>query len=138
MARRLDTGRTGGGICRLREIVSEYPAEIAYDFRHRFNLSIFDIGDTVSWPEAILLLSVLLQDTSSWTQAAMSDWKYPVSREWIVAAHTFDLLAQINSKKKPKAYPAPWPDTNVKKIGSGKANNNKVREFLERMNPKGE
>jgi hypothetical protein len=68
----------------------------------------------------------------------MSDWKYPVSREWIVAAHTFDLHAQVNSKKKPKPYPAPWPDTNVKKIGSGKANGNKVREFLERMNPKGE
>lgn len=65
----------------------------------------------------------------------MSEWKYPVSREFIVSAHTFDLLAQINSKKKPKPYPAPWPDTSTKKIGSGKANSN-VRELLERMNPK--
>lgn len=67
----------------------------------------------------------------------MSDWKYPVSREWIVAAHTFDLQAQVNSKKKPKSYPAPWPDTNTTKIGSGKKSD-KVRETLARMNPKGD
>lgn len=133
----MDSGRTSGGILRLREIISDHSPELAYDFRHRFNLSIFDIGGSVTWLEAVLLVSVLMRDTSSWIQSAMAEWDYPVSREWIVSAHTYDLLAAVNTKKKPKPYPAPWPDTSTKKIGSNKPTVN-AREFLERMNPKGE
>lgn len=83
----------------------------------------------------MLLVSVLLRDTSSWTQASIAEWDYPVTREWIVGAHTYDLLAAVNTKKRPKPYPAPWPDTSTKKIGSNKPNVN-VRKYLERMNPK--
>lgn len=94
----------------------------------------------MTWLEAILLTSVLLQDTSSWTQASMSRWSYPVSREWIVQAHTFDLMAQVNSgKKKPKPYPAPWPDPTTNRIGSTKKRSDSdVRRLLKMMNPEGD
>lgn len=138
MARRLDNRCATGGILRLRELISEHPAELAYDFRTRFNLSIYDIGESVSWSEAILLISVLMRDTDSWLQSAVSGWKFPVSRQWIVTAHLWDLLANINSKKKPKPYPTPWPDADTKKIGgtTKPQQSSKVRALLERMNPK--
>lgn len=99
----------------------------------------FDIGDSVTWLEAILLTHVILRDTNSWLTARTNDWKYPVSNEWIVAAHTYDLLYAVNSKRKGKPYPAPWPDPSQKKIGSGKAqHSDTVRKLLERMNPKEE
>jgi hypothetical protein len=94
----------------------------------------------VTWLEAILLVSILLQDTNSWAQAAKSEWDYPVSRQWIVQAYTFDLLATVNGgKKKPKPYPAPWPDPSVNKIGSTKKRSDAdVRRLLKMMNPEGD
>jgi len=135
MVGRLDTGCTSGGICRVRELIADHAPEAAYDFRTRFNISIFEIGKTISWLETILLVAVLMRDTSSWLHTAHAKWDYPVSREWIAQAHTFDLLAAINSKKKAKPYPAPWPDPNLSKIGSG-TKNSRARELLARMNPK--
>jgi hypothetical protein len=100
---------------------------------------VFDIGGSITWLEAVLLVNVVARDPESWLYARMNDWKYPVSREWIVQAHTYDLLYAVNSKKKPKPYPAPWPDPNKKTIGSGrKQSSDIVRKLLERMNPKEE
>lgn len=136
----MDSRRPTGGILRLREIIEEHTSELAYDFRTRFNVSIFDIGEKITWLEAIYLISILIRDTSSWTQSAMSEWKYPVSREWIVAAHTFDLFANVNSgKKKPKPYPAPWPEVGTNRIGGkAKLDRKTVLERLRLMNPKEE
>lgn len=70
----------------------------------------------------------------------MAKWDYPVSREWIVQAHSFDLLAQVNSgKKKPKPYPAPWPDPSVNRIGDNEQRSDAdVRRLLKLMNPRGD
>ena len=137
MVYRLDSGRTTGGILKLRELIEEHSPELAYDFRERFSLSIFDIGNTVTWLEAVYLVSVLLRDPASWLQAARNEWDYPVSREWVVAVHNYDLHAAINSKNKAKPYPTPWPAQNTKRIGSGKRQANRdVLNKLERMNPK--
>jgi hypothetical protein len=88
---------------------------------------VFDIGGSITWLEAVLLVNVVARDPESWLYARMNDWKYPVSREWIVQAHTYDLLYAVNSKKKPKP------------IGSGrKQSSDIVRKLLERMNPKEE
>ena len=77
-----------------------------------------------------------MRDTSSWLQAAVSEWTYPVSREWIVSAQTFDLHAAVNSNKKAKPYPTPWPDATKKKLGSKNQSRVSVIQGLERMNPK--
>lgn len=66
----------------------------------------------------------------------MSEWDYPVKREWIVLTHLYDLLAAVNSKKKPKPYPTPWRADNSKKIGSKKQDRRTVIERLRQMNPK--
>jgi len=134
----LDSGGRHGGSIKLLELIEEHPAELAYDFRNRFNLSIDDIGDTVSLREAVLLVAVLLRDTSSWLQAAKNEWQYPVSREWLAQAHTFDLLAMANSGKgkKPKPYPTPFPNKNVTKTGKTSRSFDEVKKILEWMNPK--
>ena len=100
-------------------------------------MSAFEIGSAITWLEAIYLVSALLKDPSSNLQAAKNKWKHPVSFEYIVSAHTFDLLATVNSKKKPKPYPVPWQTADKKKMGSAKSNQHALRA-LDSMNPKGD
>lgn len=116
--------------------MATHPGEFAYDFRSRFNIGIQEIGERISYLETVHLLSVLLRDTSSWLQAAESDWAYPVSREWIVTSHVYELLATVNSKKKPKPYPTPWLPDGAQKLGNKKQSRNVVVERLRLMNPK--
>lgn len=133
----MDAGCPLGGILKLLELIEEHPGELAYDFRSRFGLSIEAIGDTVTFGEAVLLVSVMLRDPSSWTQAAWSGWKYPVSREWIVASHSYDLQSAVNSGKgrKPKPYPNPFPSTDGKRSGRTNLPPAEVKKLLARMNP---
>jgi hypothetical protein len=132
----LDTRRATGGILKLRELISEHPRQIAFDFRHKFGLSYLEIGKSITWLEAVLLTAGLMNETDSHLQAAKNDWDYPVSREWIIATQIFDLLARVNSKNKPKPYPTPWPDPNVTKIGAKTIQpRKKILEQLDRMNP---
>ncbi len=133
----MDSGCTCGGILRLLELYKAHPAEFAFDFRSRFQTSFEQIGVTVSWLEAVYLVSVLMRDPSSWLCAARSEWEFPASREFMVLAHTYDLTARINSKQRPKPYPTPWENANKTKIGSKKPQDrNTVLSVLERMNPK--
>lgn len=113
----MDTGGKPGGSIKLLELVHEYPAEVAYDFRAHFGLSIEDLGISYTIHEAVLLTSVLLRDPTSWLSAARERWQYPVTREWTLLASLFDLTVAANSKKgrKTKPYPRPWP--NGKRVG---------------------
>lgn len=133
----MDSGCTTGGILKLRELIEEHPAELAYDLRSRFSLSVEDIGNRITYLEAIYLVSVLERDPSSWLQAAKNEWTQPVSKEWMILANVYDLLAAVNSKKKPKPYPRPWPDSGTTRLGSKKPQKRSdVITALERMNPK--
>lgn len=136
MDERLDAGCVTGGIARLLELIEEHPAEFAYDFRARFHLSAEDIGISISYREACLLTTILLRDPDSWLQAKQAGWKYPVSREWIVAAHTYDLTARVNSKNKPKPYPNPFPERDTARVGKTTKTRAEVRKILDWMNPK--
>lgn len=51
---------------------------------------------------------MLFRNTASWIHAREAKWEHPVTPEWILAKHTFDLLARVNSEKPPPEYPAPW------------------------------
>lgn len=66
----------------------------------------------------------------------MNEWKYPVTNEWILLAHTHDLHHQVaNGKKKIKPLPKPWPEGNANKIGNTKGHTNEqVIAALRRMN----
>ena len=136
MARGLDTRRTIGGILKLRELIEEHPSKIAYDFRTKFGLSYLEIGYSITYLEAVYLVSELLTSTDSHLQASVNGWTNSVSREWITLTHVYDLLAAVNSKK-PKPYPTPWPNANVTKIKPQTNPDRKgVLENLEKMNPK--
>jgi hypothetical protein len=135
----MDPGSQRGGSIKVLELIEDHPAQLAYDFRARFNLSIDDIGHSISLREASLLIAMLQAHTDSWVFAAVNGWDYPVSREWIALAHTYDLHAAVNSKQKPKPYPAPWPVEGEGRIG-GKTqlSVSEVLNRLESMNQKEE
>jgi hypothetical protein len=134
----MDSGSADGGILKLRELIEEHPAELTYDLRERFGLTLTDIGSSVTYLDAVYLVSILMRDPSSWTTAAFSGWNYPVSREWIVASHTFDLHASLNSGKgkKPKPYPNPFPNKDVTRTGKTDKSPEEVKRLLAKMNPK--
>ena len=136
----MDSGSRHGGSLKLRELISEHPSELAYDLRARFGLSLSDIGTTVTYLDAVYLVSVLLRDPSAWTTAAYSGWDYPVSREWIALSHIFDLTASVNSGKgrKPKPYPNPFPNKDVNRTGKTDKSPAEVKALLKRMNPEGD
>lgn len=97
----------------LQEVVKEHEAELVYDLR-KLGVNPHE----VDLDELLLLVEIFLRDPASWTHAAVSKWKHPITYEWTVAVATYDLLAQVNSgKRKPKPYPRPWPDANVKTRG---------------------
>lgn len=108
----MDGWHTRGGILAVCEILADYKAAFVYDFRARFGLGLNDIGSTVSWEEIVYLVSILLADPTSWIQAAKNNWKHPIDYNWIIQASTYDLLAAVNSKRKPKPWPKPWSEPN--------------------------
>lgn len=89
----------------------EHEAEVAYDFRNKFGLSLEELGKSYTLREAALLISVLVRQTDSQLMAAIERWKFPVTRDWTLLASLFDLTVAANSKKgrTPKPYPRPWP-----------------------------
>ncbi len=134
----MDWWGTSGGICKLRELIEEHPAELAYDLRKLLNLSIFDLGSTISYGESVLLVAMLMREPESWLQAVSNGWDYPVSREWIVTSHLYDLFAMANSGKgkKPKPYPNPFPDRNKDSTGRTDLSPVEAKALLARMNSK--
>ena len=66
------------------------------------------MGFAVTYREAFFLVGMLFRNPASWTYAAEQGWEHPASPEWIVAKHTFDLIARVNSETPPPEYPAPW------------------------------
>lgn len=131
---RLDARGWLGGSLKVRELIADHPAELAYDFRSRFGISYQEIGVSLSYLEAAYLISVLVRIPDSWLNAAIQNWNYPVTQEWIVGAHTWDLLATVNSKKKPKPYPTPWKPAGEATIGKKNQSRRDVIKKLNAMN----
>ena len=124
----MDRRDTRGGILAVLEILEDYKPAFTYDFRARFNLGLADLGTTVPWDEVVYLVSILLSDPTSWLQAAKAKWKHPIDYNWTLLAATYDLLAQVNSKRKPKPWPRPWNEpSNTTK---GKRIRKDAREIL--------
>jgi hypothetical protein len=102
------------GILGLLDLIEEHRAAFAYDWRTRFHLPLDALDDgRMSLAEACLLLRGLAADPSSHVAAALGGWSHPMSREALIAADTWDLLAAAHSDKKrrTKPYPRPWKST---------------------------
>jgi hypothetical protein len=104
----MDTGSPTGGILEVLQILEDYKHAFTYDFRARFGLGLDALGESVPWSEVVSLVSVLMADPTSWLQTAKNKWQHPISYDWTIAAATYDLLATVNSKRKPKQWPRPW------------------------------
>lgn len=120
----MDGAHSGPKRASLHEIVRLYEPELCYDLR---KLGINPAEVTLE--ELLLIVEPLLRDPTSWTHAAIAKWKHPITHEWAVLAATYDLLAQVNSKRKPKPFPRPWPDPSV--VSKGKTRKD-ARDILKR------
>jgi hypothetical protein len=71
--------------------------------------------------EAARLARQLLADPSSHLCAAVNEWEFPASREYLVLAEQFDLLHRVNAEHpgRVEAYVRPWPDPNRVQYGKG-------------------
>lgn len=117
-----------GGIITVVELIDDHTAAFVYDFRQRFGLGLSDLGSTVPWLEVLYLVSVLIRDPSSWLSTAINRWDHPISYEWAALAATYDLHAQVHSKRKPKPYPRPWGNSDKgKRKGTARSD---AREIL--------
>ena len=114
----MDSRCTFGGILEVLQTLEDYKHAFTYDFRTRFGLGIADLGDKVPWDEVVSLVVILHSDPTSWLQAAKAKWQHPISYEWTLAASTYDLLAQVNSRRKPKQWPRPWGNSDAVRTGS--------------------
>ena len=114
----MDTRCPPGGILTVLEIIEDYKPAFVYEFRARFHLGLADLGTTVPWNEVVYMVAVLMSDPTSWLQASKHNWSHPIDYNWTLAAATYDLLATVNSKKKPKPWPRPWNDGTQKKTVS--------------------
>lgn len=95
------------------------------DFRSIYGVSLWAVSVAEAWD----LIQMLLRDPASRLHAAIAGWEYPVSREWLALADSFDVqLAAISGKRKRKPYPRPF-DSNKKRIGGTK----KVRRSAEQV-----
>lgn len=109
-----------GGIAALGRILTKHRSEVAYDLRVLCGVGLRGVSVAELW----LLVQGLLRDTRSWLFAAVNEWEYPVSREWLLAADQFDVFVRANTPKKYarsiKPHPRPFPTE--KRYGGRKKN----------------
>lgn len=69
----------------------------------------------MTYGETWRLVGLLLNDPSSQLSASLGDWKHPLTREDQTLRDLYDLMHQLKSPKKIKAYPRPWPERTSKR-----------------------
>lgn len=125
-----------GGIVGLCRIAAEHRTQLAGDLRSHYGVSLWDLGVGLSWVEFYHLVEDLLNDPTSRLFTAMAGNKFPFSREWVLLADIFDVLAASNSKRKPKPYPRAWPEKQTRIGGKKKMrrSSDEVRAILRPLN----
>lgn len=98
-----------------------------------------DIGERVSYEEAVALVDILILEPESWLHARYYDWKHPSTRAAIVLSDIYDLTVAVNTGKKsqkPKPYPRPWTVINPESTRVGRGNkrtNEETKAILARV-----
>lgn len=98
-----------GGIVALVEVIDEHPSAFAYDWRHRFGLSLRQVTETdPDWWETRHLAAELAGDPSSHIAAALAGWTHAWPIEAWILADLYDLTVKAHSRKRSnKSYPRP-------------------------------
>ena len=92
-----------------------------------------EVGRSITYREAVLLVAALHRDPSSWLHAAMAGWNRPASYEWQILADLFDLTYRANSKSRPKPYPRPWTNKVTRVGGNTDIPQQDIRAALDAM-----
>ncbi len=72
------------------------------------------------WGEAYRLTVILAADPGSQVGAALAQWPYPVSREWLVMADHRDSTEYGRIGRRAKRYPRPWEAPGMRRLGGGR------------------
>lgn len=104
-------------LLQLFDLIEEHRIPFTRDFRERFGISRHDIGLTVRYDEAFDLVVSLLSDPSSWLGAAVSGWKFPLTREAIFTLDLIDLLLMKWTGDQFKPVEKPWDANKPKRRG---------------------
>jgi hypothetical protein len=100
-----------GGILELTGLIEDHRAALAADFRQQFGISIYEIGESVSYAEAVDLVRALSNDPQTHLFADLAGWQYPYSRTDLLLADLWDLLAKVNSADDDAPrHPRPYSD----------------------------
>lgn len=93
-----------GGISALLSFIEEHRAAVRFDFRHFLHISLGDVGESVSFGEALDLVVELLKETGSHLVAELTGLNRPMSwadMSMVILAETY-LNAHRDPKKQPK------------------------------------
>lgn len=105
-----------GGILALLELIDRHRGAFEYDWRTRFHLALSEVGESMTWGEAIRHTTTLAADPSSHICAALGEWDRPVTSIELVLMDLYDLSHRVawrqagGKGQRPKPYPRPWPD----------------------------
>jgi hypothetical protein len=113
----------------LLGLIERHRGAFDYDWRTRFHLGVDEMPARMGWAEAWRLVQALVVDPSSHVAAAVNGWDFPTTREALTLADLYDAYASATFKK-PKRYPRPWADKDVKRIGKTSLPQAQVRAIL--------
>lgn len=93
--------------------------EIVRDFRVLYSCSAYDVGETISYEEGVLLVHALLRETTSLYTAKKMNFRRHFDLDSVPILDLIDLYMGANSKKgrKPKPVPKPY-EKMPEKLGS--------------------
>lgn len=94
-----------GGILGLLDFIEEHRTALTWDFRRYLNLSLDEIGETVSWGEVRALIVELTKETGSHLVAEMSGLARALS--WGDLAGVLLSEAYLNVHRDPKKNRSP-------------------------------
>ena len=108
-----------------------------FDCRRVLGLDIRDFGGAVSWRHAYLMVQELMKDPANHLAAAVAEWDYPASREYLATLDLYDLQhkSKAGKGKTPKPYPRPFKDVEKKRFGKTKLSPAQAIEVLAARSP---
>jgi hypothetical protein len=93
-------------------LLEEHESALAFDFRHSCGgLSIYDIGDTISYGEALRLVTELFEHDGSHVRSDVLGWTTNATFADVATIHHADWYMNIHRAKDTQfiELPKPWP-----------------------------
>ncbi|MFC4223572.1 hypothetical protein [Lysinibacter cavernae] len=91
----------------VAQLIRDRPGTVARTLRETFGVGLSDLGDRLSWGEALLLLREAAADQSTALGADLADWAYPASIRDLIALSAQIANPKVASKLMPWAMERP-------------------------------